>query len=284
MNRVACHSMKMPKLALPLIACFVLAAPHAASAWDLKQQTVDAWDAYVHSALARMKTRLTDGDFLWSDETSEIRQRVKDGEIVVSPMRGNGRTAVPRGLIHHWIGAVFIPNTSLDDVLAVLHDYDHYKDFYPPTVADSKCRACAASPHEYFLRLFKKVMFITSVTDVEYESPYFRIDDHRSYSLASSTSVREVQDYGKPTESRGSPGHGNGYLWRMQSISRYQKRDGGVFMELEALALSRDIPFSYRWLVSPIVSQLSRSELSTSLGQSRDAVRQKQHPVAPEVR
>ncbi len=284
MNRVACHSMQMPKLALPLIACFVLAAPHAASAWDLKQQTVDAWDAYVHSALARMKTRLTDATFLWSDETPEIRQRVKDGEIVVSPMRGNGRTAVPGGLIHHWIGAVFIPNTSLNDVLAVLHDYDHYKDFYQPTVADSKCRACAASPHEYFLRLYKKVMFITSVTDVEYESPNFRIDDHRSYSLAWSTSIREVQDSGKPTESRGSPGRGNGYLWRMQSISRYQQRDGGVFMELEAPALSRTIPFSYGWVVSPVVSQLSRTELSTSLGQSRDAVRQKQHPVAPEVR
>lgn len=278
------HSVKVSKLALPLLCCFVLAAPPAAKPWDLKQQTVDAWDAYVHRAVARMKARLTDDAFLWSDETPAIRQRVRQGEIVVSPMRGNGRTAVPRGLIHHWIGAVYIPNASLDDVLAVVHDYDRYKDFYKPTVADSKCLACAESPHVYFLRLFKKVMFVTSVTDVEYESPIFRLDDRRSYSLAWSTSVREVQDYGKPTESRGSPGHGNGYVWRMYSISRYQQRDGGIYMELEALALSRDIPISYRWLVSPIISQLSRSELSMSLAQSRDAVRQKHHPLPTEER
>lgn len=93
--------MKVSNLALPLMACFVLAAPQAAKPWDLKQQTVDAWDAYVHSAVARMKTRLTEGAFLWTDETPAIRQRVKEGEIVVSPMRGNGRIAVPRGLVHH---------------------------------------------------------------------------------------------------------------------------------------------------------------------------------------
>lgn len=272
--------MRITKFALALTVCFLLPGLQTAKAWDLKQQTIRAWEVYVSGAVARMNARLAaDGTFLWSDEKPGTRQRLKDGEIVVSPMRGNGRTAISRGLIHHWIGAVFIPDTSLDDVLAVVHDYDHYKDFYQPTVADSKCISCTASPHIYFLRLFKKVLFVTSVTDVEYKSPIFRIDDRRSYSLASSTSVWEVQDYGKPTEARGSPGHGNGYVWRMQSISRYQQRDGGVYMELEALALSRDIPISYRWLVGPIVSQLSRNELSTSLGQSRDAVRQKQRPL-----
>lgn len=277
--------MRASKLALPLVACLLLAAPQPAKPWDLKQQTVDAWEAYVGGAVVRMKARLLpDGTFLWSDETPEIRQRVKNGEVVVSPIRGNGRTAVPRGLIHHWIGAVFIPNASLDDVLALVHDYDHYKDFYQPTIADSKCLSCAESPHAYFLRFFKKVLFVTSVTDVEYESPIFRLGDDRSYSLAASTSVREVQDYGKPNESRGTPGHGNGYVWRMQSISRYQQRDGGVYMELEALALSRDIPLSYRWLVSPIISQLSRNELTASLTQSRDAARLRQHPLHSEAK
>ena len=275
--------MRVSALSLPLISCLVLAAPQPAKPWDLKQQTVDAWDAYVHRAVARMKTRLTDGNFLWVDETPAIRQRVKEGEIVVSPMQRNGRISVPRGLIHHWIGAVFVPNASLDDVYAVVHDYDHYKDFYKPTVADSKSLSCTESPHAYFLRFYKKVIFGTSVTDVEWESPTFRLDDRRFYRLAWSTSVREVRDYGKPTESRGSPGHGNGYLWRMHSVSRYQQRDGGVYMELEAMALSRDIPVSYRWLVSPIVSQLSRAELSTTLGRSRDAVRQKHQPLPTEV-
>ncbi len=264
--------MRTSKLALPLVAALVLSAPQPAKPWDLKQQTVQAWEAYVSTAVANMKARLRpEGTFLWCDETPEIHQRVKEGEVVVSPMRGNGRTPVARGLIHHWIGAVFIPNMSLDDVLAVVDDYDHYKDFYQPTIADSKCLSCTESPHAYFLRFFKKVLFVTSVTDVEYNSPLFRLDGQRSYSLAASTSLWEVQNYGKPTESRGTPGHGNGYVWRMQSISRYQQRDGGVFMELEALALSRDIPISYRWLVSPIISQLSRNELSASLTQSRDA-------------
>jgi hypothetical protein len=45
---------------------------------------------------------------------------------------------VPTGLIHHWIGAAFFPNTKLEDVLAVVRDYNQYQDFYKPSVVESK--------------------------------------------------------------------------------------------------------------------------------------------------
>ena len=32
---------------------------------------------------------------------------------------------MPGGLIHHWIGAVFVPNVKLDDVFDVTRDYDY---------------------------------------------------------------------------------------------------------------------------------------------------------------
>jgi hypothetical protein len=45
-----------------------------------------------------------------------------------------------------------------------------------------------------------------------------------------------------------------------------------VYLELEALGLTRDIPFSLRWLVSPVVKHVSADSLETSLRQTRDAV------------
>jgi hypothetical protein len=48
--------------------------------------------------------------------------------------------------------------------------------------------------------------------------------------------------------------------------------DGGVYIELEAIALSRDIPFSLRWLIDPIFRRISRSSLVISLQQTEDAV------------
>jgi hypothetical protein len=46
-----------------------------------------------------------------------------------------------------------------------------------------------------------------------------------------------------------------------------------VYIELEAIALSRDIPAALRWAVEPIVRRVSRSSLDTSLQQTKDAVR-----------
>lgn len=56
------------------------------------------------------------------------------------------------------------------------------------------------------------------------------------------------------------------------SASRNFERDGGVYIELEAIGLSRDIPASLRWIVVPIVRRVSRGPLSTSLQQTENAV------------
>jgi hypothetical protein len=55
-------------------------------------------------------------------------------------------------------------------------------------------------------------------------------------------------------------------------VARYEERDGGVYLELEAMALTRDIPASLAWMVKPLVNHLSINSLMTSLRQTRDAV------------
>jgi hypothetical protein len=44
-------------------------------------------------------------------------------------------------------------------------------------------------------------------------------------------------------------------------------------MELEALALSRDIPVAFRWVADPIVRRVSKNALVLSLHQTQEAVR-----------
>ena len=48
--------------------------------------------------------------------------------------------------------------------------------------------------------------------------------------------------------------------------------NGGVYMEVEALALSRDVPVSLRFIVDPIVRRVSRNSLIESLQQTGRAV------------
>ena len=96
------------------------------------------------------------------------------------------------------------------------------------------------------------------------------------YTLSQTTNVREIEKYGQPNQRELDPDKGNGFIWRLSSINRYEERDGGLYVEVEAMALTREIPISLRFLVKPVVMDLSRSSLRTSLEQTRDAVRQTQ--------
>ena len=48
--------------------------------------------------------------------------------------------------------------------------------------------------------------------------------------------------------------------------------DHGVVLEMETIALSRDVPAAVAWFVNPIVNRFSRSALRTTLSQTREAV------------
>jgi hypothetical protein len=51
------------------------------------------------------------------------------------------------------------------------------------------------------------------------------------------------------------------------------QRDAGVYIEFEAIALSREIPAAVRFVADPIVRRVSRASLLASLQQTVEAVR-----------
>jgi hypothetical protein len=227
-----------------------------------------------------MQPRLdSDKPFLWIDETTDRALRVRRGEIVVMPMIGQGTRDVPEGLIHDWIGGVFIPNTSIDKLLAVVHDYDRYKEIYRPVVTDSHSEACAAD-REFSMVWQRHVLFVNAAIQGRYQAHEFAVDSHRRYSIIDATSIQEIEHPGHSGQHLLPPDNGSGFMWRMHSISRYEQRDGGVYLEIEAIALTRDVPPSLRWMVNPVVHRLSMNSLTTTLRQTRQAVNLE--PATPE--
>ncbi len=210
--------------------------------------------------------------FLWTDESTNRRQRLKAGEVVVAPVVGHGTKDVPNGLIHHWIGAVFIPNATVRRLLAVVHDYDAYKDFYKPVVTDSKMLACAGSDQAFSMILQRKVLFLAAAVESQYQAREVVVDARRGYSSINAIRVQEIQDYGHAAQHLLPSDTGSGFIWRLHSINRYEERDAGIYLEVEAFVLSRDIPPSLRLLVNPLVRRLSVDSLTTTLRQTREAV------------
>jgi hypothetical protein len=254
---------------ITLAAC----VPGLLNAIELQPNTLRDWDDYVRNADSQIQSRLVGRrPFLWSDETPGRSSHLRHGEIAVAPLIGRGSQSVANGLVHDWIGAAFIPNATIGSLLSVLHDYDRYKDFYKPVVAESHTLACTETDQRFSMVWRRRVLLINAAMETQYQSHDFVVDGSRGYSIVNTTQVREIEDAGQSGEHLLPPGQGSGFIWRLHSIARYEERDGGVYLELEAIALTRDIPSSLKWLVSPVVNHLSVNSLTASLRQTRDAV------------
>ena len=244
-----------------------------ASGTSLKPETLNAWDSYVRCVSLRMEDRLNGGSpFLWIDEAPERAARVRQTEIAVAPADPHVPLKVPFGLIHDWIGAAFIPRASIHDVLSIVRNYAQYSEFYRPSVIQAKPTAKSEEVDRFSMVLMNKTLFSKIALQGDYQSSYVRMDGRRMYSVSRTTRIQEIAEYGTSGQHLLPKDEGTGLIWRVYSITRLIERDGGVYIEVEAIVLSRDIPLGLRWIAEPIVRRISRSSLTTALRQTRDAV------------
>jgi len=257
-----------------LAAALVLGVLSAscARAVALKPETVQAFDRYIRETEARLERRLAPGGrFLWVDEEKPRADRVLQGQLAIENRSGSDTIAVPGGLIHDWIGAVFIPGVTLGKTLALIQDYDHNQDDYKPEVLASRLVSRHGNDFQVYLRLMKRKV-ITVVLDTDYDVRYFPLDGGRCHSRAYSTRIAEVRNAGQRDERILPAGQDEGFLWRLYSYWRFQERDGGVYVECEAISLTRAIPAGLGWLIEPIITTLPRESLANTLRETRAAL------------
>jgi len=268
-----------------VLTALISAITSHASALELQSVTLNDWQDYVRSADNSMQARLTkDTPFLWLSESSERLESVSHGGILVEPMAQHGIVGIRGGLIHHWVGAVFIPRAKLAGVRSVTSDYDSYHEIYKPAVAESKWLGSDGTHDQFSMVWHRQVLFVNAAVQSHYTGYEVRVDRTREYSTADSTRIQQIENYGRPGQSSLPADTGSGFIWRVHSIQRYEERGDGVYLEIEALALTRDIPKSVRWFVSPVVNRLSIDSLTTTLRQTRAAVEACQLKLARGIR
>lgn len=262
---------------LALVIALVFFGAGSSHAEQLKPETVAAFDHYVQRSEVRMSEEIASRNFLRIDglpQRDADLARLKHGEVIVQRLEtlDHGRAVpVPGGLIHHWMGTVFIPGASLDQTLAFLQDYDHQSRFYAPDVERSKLISRNGDHFKIFLRL-RKHKVITVILNTEYNVKYSRLAADRATSDSRSTRIAEVENAGQPNESEKPVGNDSGFLWRLNSYWRFLQRDGGVYVQLEAISLTRDIPGGLNWLIGPFVSSIPKESLEFTLTHTRDAL------------
>jgi hypothetical protein len=122
-----------------------------------------------------------------------------------------------------------------------------------------------------FLRLYQK-RFTTVIFNSEYAVHWGHAGDGKMFSDSISTRIAEVADTARPDGEELPVGHDRGYLWRLNTYWRFEERDGGLFVQCEALSLTRDMPLGLGWLLKPLVTAIPSHSLTAALGRTRQVV------------
>lgn len=267
----------MRKLALPSLAVVLLAiSAHAA---ELKKPTAAAYDRYIAATETRLRTELQNGTFLFIDaypekSRAEAYTQLRNGQILVQQVNTKEEghpIEIPHGLIHDWAGVLFIPNTTLSQTLAVIQDYDHHQDIYKPEVRRSKLLSHDGDRFKVFLQLYKKSL-VTVAINAEFENTFEHLSPTRATMHSYSTRLAEVSNPGQTPEREYPVDAGNGFLWRLYSYWRFEEKDGGVYVQLESIGLSRGVPVIFAWMVNPLLRSIPRGTLTSLLASTRVAV------------
>ncbi|MGH6628442.1 MAG: hypothetical protein ACREB3_01790 [Burkholderiales bacterium] len=271
---------------LGLLLTFGLAAPQEPEllSAELKPPTVAAFDLYVKATEARIDSELKRaGAFLYVDgligaKRAATREALKRGEIYMERMRTRDAAGhemeAPDALIHHWMGAVFIPCATLKEAMELVQDYDRHQDIYKPEVVRSKLVQRDGNDFKIFYRLRKKKV-ITVTLSTDHDVHYFPVDATHCYSRSYTTRIQEVADADKPAEKEKPAGMDSGFLWRLYSYWRFEEKDGGIYIDCESVSLTRDIPWIVSPIVKPFVTEIPRESLRMTMGSTRNALQAK---------
>jgi hypothetical protein len=260
-----------PRAALSVLLALsvVTGASGLAAAAELKAGTAAAFDHYVRVAEARMDADIKDpGRFIAADARPQAERvaqldRLRRGEVLMERVRVReaGREIdIPDGMLHHWVGLVFLPGVKASEAVALLQDYDRHATLFAPAVVRSRLRARDGNRFLVYLRFYmKKVIAVTM--DTENAAEFTTLSPDRVYSIIRSTRVNQVAEAGTPRERQEPEGQGGGFLWRLNTYWRFLERDGGTYVQCESITLTRDIPFGFGWLIGPFVTSIPRESL-----------------------
>jgi hypothetical protein len=244
-----------------------------------REGTLHGYLDYVSKVEVRNREELNRGAFLWIDELPEVErtrayEKLNQGSVMMKRFgkdEAEGAAKVSGGMIHDWESMIFIPGAKLDQVLGVLQDYNRHSVYYAPDVESAKIESRQGDRYRVYMR-FRRKKIVTVVLNTEQDVLYYRDSPTREHRRSSAVRIREVANPGTKEEKEKTPGEENGFLWQMETWWRMEERDGGVYVQNEAVTLTRDIPAGLGWLIGPFVTSIPKETLEFTMNATREAV------------
>jgi len=250
------------------------------NAAKLKPAAQQGWNRYVALTEARIDREQSDPSrFLWIDLMPEEQKKSAEaqltaGQVVIDRLRteDNGMPIkTPGALVHHWIGIAFIPGATMQQALALVQDYNNHYKVYKPEVERSQLISRNGDDFKIFLR-YRKKKVVTVVLNTYHDVHYFVVDANHAHCRSYTTKVAEVEDPGSAREHERPADDQNGFMWAMNTYWRFEERSRGVYVQCEAITLTRSIPFGLRWLIEPYITSIPHESLTETMNHTREGL------------
>jgi hypothetical protein len=261
---------------------FVVGLLEAASVGAVGQPmpaAVAGFDSYVDRVEGRLARQhgSRDGFIAGASLSAGNDARLRRGELIVEQLSPGDGVGLPGALLHHWRGTAFAPGATAADFERLMRDFDAYPRRFAPQVLRAAVVAqeedrWQADRMQAFMRVRQRHV-ITVVMDTSYDIRFGRLDLQHGYSNSRSTRMAEIDGAGTSKERVLGADEEHGFLWRQNTYWSYEERDGGLYMQVESVSLTRSIPTGLGWAVRPFVGSIPRESLEFTLRAVCDALK-----------
>jgi hypothetical protein len=197
-------------------------------------------------------------------------QRLRQGEVILEQLTPHTGAEISGAMLHDWRGTAFVPGATPADFERLMQDFNSYPQHFAPQVLDAKTLSHEGDHLQAWMRVRQRHV-ITVVMDATYDIAYGRLDARHGYSISRSTRIDEIEGTG--AERALSANEEHGFLWRLNTYWSYEERDGGLYLQVEAVSLTRSVPRGLGWAIAPYVQSIPRESMEFTLRSACNALR-----------
>jgi hypothetical protein len=217
-----------------------------------------AFNTYARTVESRLTHQHRSPDlFLALPGDPATRAQLRSGRLLIEQLT---TPTTPDALLHHWRATTFVPNATVADFEHLLQNFNAYPNNFAPQILSST--VIWNTPTDTLLRLrTRQHHVITVVLDTTVDVTFATLDPGHGYSISHSTRIDQI-----------SPSGDDGFLYRLNTYWTYEQRDGGLYLQIESLSLTRSIPHGLAWAIQPYLESIPRESLVFTLTSARNAL------------
>jgi hypothetical protein len=241
---------------------FLIGLPYATA--EPSTEATAAFTAYVHALESKLAKQHQSVESFLPSLSGQGQKQLQQGGLIIDPVTPEGGSTLPGALLHDWRGTAFAAGAKGADFERLMKDVSAYPQRFSPQILAARILTQQGDHLQISMRV-RQHHVITVVLDSTYDIDFGRLDQQHGYSNSHSLSISEIASPGASDEHALGPHEEHGFLWRLNTYWTYEEKDGGLYMQIESVSLTRAIPTGLKWVVQPFVEKVPRDSLEFTL-------------------